>query len=381
MAQTFDDLFDRTASKKQAKEIKENQAKRGTFKFWKPEIGTSVFRILPPGSHKLLSRGLMGKLVWKHFLYWDKESHGIFTSGALTDPDVYDYCPIQDALDRVQDLVPDDQFKRLKAKPRAFFNILLRKALDENDNPVSEDQWGKVLLCEAPSGLYEFVHTAFNNDQIGFFVHPHEGADVIVIRSGKGIDTNYSYQVQPGKWTPIIGTIAETDKLCEKLTDLDKFTVIKEEVRKKQIAAASDILKWAGRFGTVDVGLGSTDANLDRLISFAEGKGEEASSPPAPVADKPAEPDKRDATLTLVAPPTAATPVPVTEPPAPATPVPVTELPALAPAPAGAPEIGENGMPVCYSKFKERNPGAENNDPSDAQCQVCNFKLPCAIDA
>lgn len=361
----FDDLFDRTAAKKQAKEIKERQAKRGGFNFWKPLKGTSVFRILPPGSEMMMSRGLMGKLVYKHFLFWDNTSHGIFTSGVLTDPEVYDYCPIQDALDRIEDAVPAEQFKRVKAKPRAFFNVLLRKALDPNDNPINEELWGKILLAETASGLYEFVHTAFNNDQIGFFVHPHEGADIIVVRVGEGIDTKYTYQVQPGKWTPVIGTIEETDKLCDKLPDLDRFTLLKEEVRKKQIAAAGEILKWGSRFGEVDESLGSTDANLERLMGFSKGNGNEPGDDAAPsgedttTAEKPAEPDKREEK-------------------------PVEEKPAEAPPPAaaaGQPEMGKNGLPVCYEKFKDRNPEVTDNQPTDAQCRTCNFKLPCAIDS
>ena len=388
---TFDDLFNRKAAKEQAREIKERQARRGKFNFWKPKNGTSVFRILPPGSDKLMSRGLMGKLLYKHFLWWNGKSQGIFTSGILTDPEVYPYCPIQDALDRVEDVVPEEHFKRLRAKPRAFFNVLLRRVYDEHENETDKELWGKVLICDAPSGLYEFVTQASENPQIGFFVHPHKGADVIVIRTGSGIDTDYQYQVAPGDWSAIIpGDIEATDKLCDKLTNLDEFTLLKEKTRKDQIVAASKILEWAQQFGKFDGNLGSTDVNLARLEGFSrqtagdnvatedseEGGDEQPAA--ASVSEQGAQNPQTQTTAPVQEPEKRDAPPPQQSAPA----SPTTPTSSASASPGKGPPMGQSGLPVCYNQFKQKNPGiTDTKNTVDEMCKSCNFKLPCMLDA
>ena len=352
----FHDVFDRKSAKEREKAVRDRQSRRGgNFNFWKPPIGTSVFRILPPGSERLMSRGEMGKLVYKHFLRWDGKNQGIHICGMATDPDIYDQCPIDVALEQIESVTPKEMWKKQQSRPRGFWNVLVRRCAGPDNEIIEPEIAGKVVICDSPSGLYDFVQLGFNNPELGFFIDPYEGADIICTRTGKDLDTKYTYNLKPGKWTPIMETREETDELLAKLTDIDKFTRVTEDQLQKQIDAAKEILSWGRRFGAMDQKLNLSEASLGDLMNAADPPASEngSTTTEAPTTEAPkAEPEKREA-------PAAAE---EREPS------------------KGGPETDEKGMPVCSAQFHDKNPGSSNGKAQDPVCKACEFALPCSFE-
>lgn len=369
-ASHFAAMFNLEAAQQQAEDIQRKLDERGgRTAFFSPLKGTSVLRILPPGNESLLRRGLLGKLQYKHFLYWGGESKGIHLCGRNTDPERYESCPICVAYDKIEGVVPEDQLKRQRAKPRALFNAILRVCMDPGNAPQEQELFGKIVLLEGPSDLYNYVQTSIMNPQFGLWVDPYNGADLIVTRTGEGLDTRYSCSVKPGNWGPAASSVEETDKLLSDLIDLEKWTLLDDARLAKQVVAAELMVQWGRQFGPLssDLGKGVTEGSLasltQRVAQTPERRAASAASSPPP----PPPPPPKSAPAKVVAPPNLA----------PSQPTPSAAV-VQSPSQSGAPAIDPTtGNPVCYKQFGQRNPGCDAGNATDPQCAICAFALPC----
>lgn len=374
----FANLFNAQAAKEEVKRTKERSKKDGGSGFYRPQNGTSVLRILPPGSEKLMSRGQLGAVVYKHWIditIDGKQIRGGYVSGIQTNPEIYNWCPIQEALYRIEEVVDKKASNKLRAKPTAYFNAFFRRLRDDDGNDVDVDvPTDRPIIAELKKSAYDNIQESVMNDDIGFFVDPYDGTDFLVTRTGQGLETRYSYAIKTGSWLPAISNPnssdeeneAAVDAMLEKLPDLEKFTYLRRSDAEKQVVVAKSILEWGSNFGDVDTDLGGDIEELiDRMgSSWKPEREEEDFSKKA----RGSEPVVKVQTQTKKA-----------------EPAPNVEEKVEAPEPSEGegipPKIDSStGSPVCFGDFSKRNGGSTDIDNiTDKQCAICDYNIVCAF--
>lgn len=403
----FSKMFNKEAAAQQAREISEKQSRRGGPDFFKMnKNGRAVIRVMPPGNIladpvppgvlALMQKGSMGRVVYKHYIKLDGQNVGIFTSGILTDPQTYSYCPIAEALDKVSGVVPKDVLSDLKASARCLFNVVLRYHWDHENREVDKDTWGSLQIFEGPAGFYEWVVQTSNDPLNGLFIDPFQGIDSVITRTGTGgkQGTDYSYGLRGNVLAnPACDTVEATEAMIRQLPDLSERSKISEKEMGEQKQAATRILAWARKYGykgdeTTAGGVGGGAINLSTLFNNVPEKREGGPTVPAtppsppqtavPVAAAPqpgainiqVQP-KPTATGITVQPMALSVATPSVQPTTQTAPVTVGGV--------QKPALGPNGQPVCYGQYVARNGSNDPNAVKDAQCGICDVRLACSF--
>lgn len=325
-------------AKEHAKKIRESRGSRDGADFFKCKNDTTTkMRIIPSPSEEARSQGKVGKIVYKMFLKWDNEVHGTHVCGAETDPDKYEVCPISDAINTIQDYAPSEALDEMRPKARAYFNVFVRSEKNNKTGEVTEVN--RLVIMDAPRLFYDWVQTSFIDDDIGIFVDPYDGVDILFKRQGDFFARDhYNFSVASGKnveWGPILSDEKKLEELLSKAVDLDKYYTLTTERLVEQKDLARELIAWGKKM--------APEGDLDDL----EGSDTDIEDAPDDPEEEEEKPKKR----------------------------------ATKKAKAGGPEIDpDTKRPVCYGDWSDRNPGQEEDEEStDKVCQVCQYVITCQL--
>lgn len=203
-------------------DTKEKQQNRGGGKvdYWKPKDGRNVIRILPAkDGQEFYSEAVVRYNV------------GPKNRMVTVPTDSKEPCPIRefvDALYKSGDKGDEKLAKKMKASTRYYFNVI--------DRSVEEDseEYGKVLVFGCGTTIFTDILGIIVDPDFGDITNPDEGYDIIITKSGKGLDTEYKTVARP-KQTAI--GIADWR---EKLYDLAKIATPKSLEKREQILSGED---------------------------------------------------------------------------------------------------------------------------------------------
>lgn len=188
----------------------QEQATRGKKYRFKP--GRNIIRILPA----------VGKMdfPWKesgmHYSLGPQKDQSEFCP-RLTNGDECPICKLVDQLYREGTNEEKKQARELKATRRFYFNIIVRE---------HEDLGVRVL--ESPETVWTDILGLYADEDDPIELHNEEnGHDVVVIRRGEGLNTEYTTKVkrQP---CPISDNGKQAAKWLEECEDLNEYVVVQD---------------------------------------------------------------------------------------------------------------------------------------------------------
>lgn len=196
----------------------------GDFKFWAPKDGRNVIRILPPkpGSEDFYVEARVHYNVGP-----DKK---MVTCGK-TARSTCAVCDFVDALFKSGDKEDEKLAKRMRATSRYYFNVI--------DRSVEEGQegYGEVMVFGSGATIFTDILGIIVDPDYGDITDPEEGYDIIITKSGKGLDTEYKTNARP-KQTPI-----GIDGWEEKMIDLSFFAKPKSDEDMEAILEGREVSK------------------------------------------------------------------------------------------------------------------------------------------
>lgn len=118
-----------------------------------------------------------------HYIKQGKEKVAVVCNRLNSNEACY-ICDVVDALYKSKDKSDKDLAKDLSAKARIFFNVI-----DRTD--------GKVKVLGTGNQIFKELLKYFADDDWGDLTHPVTGRDVVINKSGSGLDTEYSVIPKP----------------------------------------------------------------------------------------------------------------------------------------------------------------------------------------
>lgn len=181
---------------------------KGDFKFWQPKSGRNVIRILPPkpGSDDFYAEARVRYNV-------GPKKRMVTVPMDDTEP-----CPIKEFVDALYETGDKDDeklAKRMRATTRYYFNIIDR-SLEEGD-----EGYGEVMVYGCGAKVFSDVLGIIVDPDYGDITDPENGYDIIITKSGTGLDTEYKVNARPKQ------TAIGIDDWEEKLVDLSIFSKVK----------------------------------------------------------------------------------------------------------------------------------------------------------
>lgn len=182
----------------------------GDFKFWSPKDGRNVIRILPP---KTGSEDFYAEARVHYNVGPDKK---MVTCGK-TARSTCAVCDFVDALYKTKDKEDEKLAKRMRATSRYYFNVV-----DRSVEEGTED-YGEILVFGSGATIFTDILGIIVEPDYGDITNAEKGRDVIINKSGKGLDTKYNTQARP------VETAVGIEDFDEKAIDLTVFTKPKSD--------------------------------------------------------------------------------------------------------------------------------------------------------
>lgn len=205
----------------------------GDYSFWSPKDGRNVIRILPPtpGTEDFYVESLVHYNVGpnKKMVTCGKMARGTCA-----------VCSYVDALFKSGDKQDEALAKRMKAKSRYYFNVIDRTVED------TAEEFGNVLVYGSGPTVFTDILGIIVDPDYGDITNADEGYDLIITKSGKGLDTEYKTNARPKQSAIGIGDWAEKavdlSTLTKPRSDADLELILegkdpKEENKDKEPAA------------------------------------------------------------------------------------------------------------------------------------------------
>lgn len=206
--------LDIEALKKKLAQTKEKTSRSGggggDFSWWSPSDGRNVIRMLPPnGDSEFYAETMV------HYNLGPKKDKSAVCRKAAGEK----HCPVCDLADELFKGDKDDKAyaKKIKARGKYYFNVVDRSVEEDDEN------FGKVLVYGSGVTIFEEVLGIICDPDYGDITNAKEGYDIIITKSGKGLDTEYKVNARP-KQTKI-----GVDDWEEKLVDLSLLVKAKSE--------------------------------------------------------------------------------------------------------------------------------------------------------
>lgn len=202
------------ALKKKLAETKEKTSRSGggggDFGWFSPSDGRNVIRILPPKD----GGEFYAETMVHYNLGPDKKKSAVCRKAAGEK-----HCPVCDLVDALYKGDADDKklAGRIKARGKYYFNVIDRSVEEDDEN------FGKVLVYGSGVTVFEEILGIICDPDYGDITDAKEGYDIIITKSGKGLDTEYKINARP-KQTKI-----GVDDWEEKLVDISVLTKAKSE--------------------------------------------------------------------------------------------------------------------------------------------------------
>lgn len=206
--------LDIDALKKKLAETKEKTSRSGggggDFSFWSPSDGRNVIRMLPPKDG-----GDFYAETMVHYNLGPKKDKSAVCRKAAGEK----HCPVCDLVDAYFKGDEDDKkyARRIKARGKYYFNVIDRSVEEDDEN------FGKVLVYGSGVTIFEEVLGIICDPDYGDITDAKAGYDLIITKSGKGLDTEYKVNARP-KQTKI-----GVDEWQENLVDLSVLIKARSE--------------------------------------------------------------------------------------------------------------------------------------------------------
>jgi len=213
--------------------------------YWSPKSGEAVIRILPPGQQgcAVFQRGNWGILNFRYEVWpnnaaftnftGDKPliancANRIFPQEFMSDPikqaqlENDEYLPAELGTSRASQFYP---------KKKVLVNAFVKQIMDDRRNNIDADMCNKPVVASMPAGFWAFLTDPTNMPHF----NPMCGLDVKITRTGKGLQTAYSYAFLPGvAASPILQTEEATFGLLASVQDL--ATIVRGEIARSKSA-------------------------------------------------------------------------------------------------------------------------------------------------
>lgn len=238
----------------------------------KMKDGRNRVRILPGW------RGAEDPTFWhdygQHFIKGlDGQIKAVFT---CADKTYGKPCAVCDGLERTIQSSTDDAVIKKLTEGKARARILVNALLPESDEP------NKPVILELPVGVFQSILDLM--DEWGNVLDPAEGRDIIINRTGSGINVEYTAQ-------PAAKQTAVAPSVLKNLNNLDDY--VREEGEESMRRALAAVNVVAGLLPAAAVGGAAKSADKPAAAAYAMdeadaleevGSAPEASAPISEVA-------------------------------------------------------------------------------------------------
>lgn len=210
------------ALRKKMEEVKERQSRGGgNVNFWSPKAGRNVIRILPAKE----GQEFYAEAKVRYNVGPNKKMVTVPLDSSKENCPIHEFV---DALFKSGDKDDEKLAKRMKASNRYYFNVIDR-SLEEGD-----ENYGKVMVFGCGTTIFTDILGIIVDPDYGDITDPELGYDIIITKSGTGLDTEYKTNARP-KQTPI-----GVDNWKENLSDLAKLATPKSYEKRAAILAGED---------------------------------------------------------------------------------------------------------------------------------------------
>lgn len=226
MTKNFGDLMKAAKSKLNA----------GQQRVKKPADGKTVWRILPSTDDE--NPGAFYRVFGQH---WIKDQSGKLQTVVVCEDITFDKpCPVCSAMHKAKMASPDkettDALDESYPKRTYLMNAVYLEGPDA-DQQVHVLEVGKKVM----DGILNIAENLYSDEEV-VFVDPKEGVDIIINRSGKGLQTAYTVSGRSQKASKPVSASAMLGRI-----DLEAFVSDESESKKaKAIATLESMTASAG---------------------------------------------------------------------------------------------------------------------------------------
>jgi hypothetical protein len=213
---------------------KDKERGSGPKKFWNfasGEEGTKTIRFLPP----LLKNG-------EKFFYYSHKTHWIDGKAfECLDQNTKDHqaepCPVCKVVQKLYKTsekgTPDwDLAGSLRAKERKVSRILVRGSEDET----------QPLFYEYGSTIFDMLFQIITDSDFGNIVHPINGRDYKLTRTGSGRNVKYSSSTPSAKESPIFSEKEKIAAVLKNMETMDYNTLVEYKSAQEMTDALNEFL-------------------------------------------------------------------------------------------------------------------------------------------
>lgn len=187
-----------------------NSSSRGEnqITWFRIPTGNSIVRILPPWD----SRGMIALTVYSHSItYSEPNSEYPKYSWTCVDRTFGKPCNICKGLEQLRATGVDTE--QWDPNTRTFYCNALVMADPQYGRTQEGLAPGTHVLMRLPKTVYDWIVAQITNPQIGDITDPTSGIDIMINKSGSGLDTKYSCTLSPNGRTQIDPAILATLEL------------------------------------------------------------------------------------------------------------------------------------------------------------------------
>jgi len=193
-------------------ETAKNKYQKNTNKTIKPKDGRNLYRILTPINAEWVKKN-NGEWWVELGVHWIKAAVNGKPIAVVGDPTTTFGEPsvVNTAIERAIATAPDSDSQKLYESWRARQTILI--------NVVNRDDNNKVEVLELTKGTFAKILDLIEmfDDDGEDITDPQQGHDIVIKRDGKGLNTEYTVMIAPGKSAPV------TEEQMKQAVDLISF--------------------------------------------------------------------------------------------------------------------------------------------------------------
>lgn len=347
-----------------------SQSQGDSIRWWSLPDGMCVIRILPPWD----ARGMIALPVYSHRItYNDPNSKYPKYTWTCVEKTFGKACNICRGLAQLRESGANTE--QWDPTDRKFYaNALV----------IHDPNYGRVqdalapnthVLLRLPKTVYDWIVSQITNPQIGDITDPQSGIDIMVTKTGKGLETKYACTLSPNGRTPI------DQNVLSSLTLYDISDIFSTGFDDQRVEGLVNSLRSAATQMTAAMPQfqQQMNSNYPQYQQYQPPMPPQYQAPAAPVYQPPQQPQTPPAPPVpspaqgfqgyQTQPQTPSVPaspygsqVPQTAPPSPiqTSPSPATVAPMTAPQATGS-------QPTCYGKY----------DQSSVTCVVCPHEVEC----
>lgn len=360
--------------------LNNNSSSGGDIKWWSLPLGTSIIRVLPPWDQT----GRVALEVYQHRIeYTEPGSRFTKYNWTCVERTFGRPCNICHGLKEMRDTGINTE--DWEANSRQFYiNALVMQDPGYGRSPDALNS-GTHVLMRIPKTVYDWIVTQITNPTIGDITDPVSGIDIMITRSGAGLNTTYSCTMTPNGRQPIDPNILNALELYN-LSDIFSSGFDDARVQGLVNSLKSSTMHMASAMGGIQQQMntnpGYNPAQFNPVPANpvmpqynpqpAVQQVPQYQNPAPYVAPQPAQTYQTPAPqFNVPASPFQVNAQPVQAQTPPASPTvgtpPVQSAPPVQASPAPAQSQTSSNHPTCFGKY----------NPADVSCITCPYEIPC----